>query len=70
MYTGMHIYTNKNHMHNLFSLSSLISKINRKKKCALLPLFTAKDFSFKVLITLCTTKYKIRITTGINMQNF
>ena len=44
----MHICTNINYIHNLFSMSSLISKINRKK-CALLPLFTAKDFHSKFL---------------------
>ena len=65
----MHICTNINYIHNLFSMPSLISKINRKKVCSP-PSLHCQGLSFKILITLCTTKYEIRITTGINMQNF
>lgn len=63
------IYTQIKITHRTCSLCPHLYQKLTEKMCALLPLFTAKDFSFKVLITLCTTKYEIRIT-GINMQNF
>lgn len=63
------IQTNINHIHKLFSVFSLIIKINREKVC-FPPMLHCQGPFIQSSIILCTTMHETGINTGINMHHF